>query len=79
MRINGEVWVDEGRPRLRSIRRSSVIDQWQERMNTPSRVLAPLSPMNIPHKQSDSTNFTDVSTFANVICKLSLALLLFTL
>lgn len=41
MRINGEVWVDETRPRLRSIRRSSVIDQWQERVNTPSRVLAP--------------------------------------
>lgn len=41
MRINGGVWVDETRPRLRSIRRSSVIDQRQERVNTPSRVLAP--------------------------------------
>lgn len=36
--------------------------------------------MNIPHKQSDSTNFIDdVSILADVTRRLSLALLLFTL
>lgn len=65
MRINDR--VDETWPRLRGIRRSSVIDQQQERVNTPSRASTP-SPMNIPHKQSDSTNFTDgISAFVDVL------------
>lgn len=62
-RINADQRRGRGRigraaSRLRSIRRFSVIDQRQERGEHPFESARAPAPMSIPHKQSDSTNFT---------------------